>query len=146
RSSAILTGIGTVLADDPRLTVRGEDGAFEPGCEPLAPLRVVLDSVLRTPLRAQVLDASAPTLLVHARDIAPSPRFAATDRVAVERRRPGGLDLGEVLRVLARRGINEVQVEAGARLSGALLAAGLVDEILLYQAPLALGDGGLALL
>jgi diaminohydroxyphosphoribosylaminopyrimidine deaminase/5-amino-6-(5-phosphoribosylamino)uracil reductase len=102
-------------------------------------VRVVLDRHLRTPRGAQVLDGAAPTLLLHAPDAVPDERFAAVECVAIESG-AAGLDLAQVLRVLAARGMNEVQVEAGPTLSGALFAAGLVDELLLYVAPLLLGD------
>ena len=136
RSSAILTGSGTLLADDPRLTVRlGEDIAFKP------PLRVVLDRTLRTAAGARVLDASAPTLVVHGEAAAPpaDDRFAGVELVAAPSG-DGGLDLSAVLGMLAARGVNELQVEAGPTLCGALFAAGLVDELLLYVAPILLGD------
>jgi diaminohydroxyphosphoribosylaminopyrimidine deaminase/5-amino-6-(5-phosphoribosylamino)uracil reductase len=176
RSSAILTGSGTVLADDPALTVRLEplsrrergrgEGPGEvmrrvpaepspgPAGHPLPegegkeffkPLRVVLDRHLRTPRGAQVLDGAAPTLLLHAPDAVPDGRFAAVECVAIESS-TAGLDLAQVLRVLAARGMNEVQVEAGPTLSGALFAAGLVDELLLYVAPVLLGDAARPLL
>lgn len=132
RSSAILTGVGTVLADDPQLTVRLPDGIdFSP------PLRVVLDRAARTPAAARVRDASAPTLIVHGRGASvPGVETLAVAATA------GRLDLDATLRALAQRGLNEVQVEAGPTLSGALVAAGLVDELLLYVAPTLLGDAG----
>jgi diaminohydroxyphosphoribosylaminopyrimidine deaminase/5-amino-6-(5-phosphoribosylamino)uracil reductase len=173
RSSAILTGSGTVLADDPRLTVRlphavkdslspgptggegwGEGAAFPvdaaPGAshEPdfMPPLRVLLDRRLRTPAASHVLDGSVPTLVVQAADAACiDERFARVERVAVAVH-DGRLDLPAVLAMLATRGCNEVQVEAGPTLGGALFAAGLVDELLLYVAPLLLGDAALPLL
>ncbi len=141
RSSAILTGIGTVLVDDPRLTVRLDSlPAADEERECFKPLRVVLDRNLRTPRGAQVLDGSAPTLLMHAQDAMPvDDRYTNVERVAIESGLPR-LDLGDALRVLATRGANEVQVEAGPTLSGALFSAGLVDELLLYVAPVLLGD------
>jgi diaminohydroxyphosphoribosylaminopyrimidine deaminase/5-amino-6-(5-phosphoribosylamino)uracil reductase len=136
RAGALLTASGTVLADNPRLTVRlGDDTPFVP------PLRVVLDVGLATPERAHVLDAEAPTLFVHAPDVKLSKTFRARERVAVAETR-GRLDLDAVLAELARRGVNEVQVEAGATLAGALLQAGRVDELLLYIAPVLLGERG----
>jgi diaminohydroxyphosphoribosylaminopyrimidine deaminase/5-amino-6-(5-phosphoribosylamino)uracil reductase len=133
RSSAILTGIGTALADDPRLTVRI-------AADHVAPLRVVLDSGLRTPAGAHVLDGDAPTLIIHARDAKPPDgRFADVECVGVDGEN-GRLDLAAVLTELARREVNELQVEAGPILSGAFLAAGLADELLLYLAPKLLGD------
>jgi len=133
RSSAILTGIGTELADDPRLTVRLD-------ADHVAPLRVVLDSTLRTPADSHVLDGGVPTLIIHARDAKPSDRrFAHVELLAVDGEN-GRLDLAAVLAELARREVNELQIEAGPILSGAFLAAGLVDELLLYLAPTLLGD------
>ena len=134
RSGAILTGANTVLADDPSLTVRLEDAS-----EFVPPLRVVLDPGLATIARGRVRDGDAPTLYLHAPDAKPPREFAA-QRAAVNVRE-GRFDLLAVLALLARRGINEVQVEAGATLAGAFLAAGLVDELLLYVAPTLLGDG-----
>jgi diaminohydroxyphosphoribosylaminopyrimidine deaminase/5-amino-6-(5-phosphoribosylamino)uracil reductase len=133
RSGAILTGSGTVLADDPQLTVRLDEAA-----EFVPPLRVVLDPGLATVARGRVREGDAPTLYVHA----PNAKLSAgltSEHVSVPLRE-GVLDLRATLELLAARGINEVQVEAGATLAGALLGAGLVDEILLYVAPVLLGD------
>lgn len=134
RAGALLTGAGTVLADDPQLTVRfdGEDAP-----EFVPPLRVVLDPGLATVGRGRVRAGDAPCLYFHAPDAKP-PRGFDTPRAAVPIR-DGQLDLGAVLQALAARGIGEVQVEAGATLAGALLRAGLVDEVLLYVAPILLG-------
>ena len=136
RAGALLTGMGTVLADDPRLTLRAEEGA---PADALAPLRVVLDRAGRLPAGCRLAsDGVAPSLRLHDAAIAP-PALMGVEDVGVQAL-PAGLDLGAVLSELARRGINEVQVEAGASLSGALLAAGLVDELLLYVAPVLLGE------
>lgn len=133
RAGAIVTGANTVLLDDPSLTVRlGDDTAF------VAPLRVVLDPGLATVARGKVRDASAPTLYIHAPDAKP-PRDLDVQR-AVAPVHAGRFDLQAVLALLAVREINEVQVEAGATLAGAFLAAGLVDEVLLYIAPVLLGE------
>ena len=132
RSGALLTGAGTVLADDPQLTVRLEDGS-----DFLPPLRVVLDPGLATVARGRVREGDAPTLYIHAPD-ARLPRGLEIDRVAVPVQGTR-FDLDAVLRLLAGRGINEVQLEAGATLAGAFLDAGLVDELLLYVAPVLLG-------
>ena len=132
RAGALLTGSGTVMADDPQLTVRLDEAAeFSP------PLRVVLDPGLATVARGRVREGDAPTLYVHADDAKP-PRGFASERVAVPSR-GNELDLVAVLRVLGTRGINEVQVEAGATLAGAFMQQGLVDEVLLYVAPVLLG-------
>ncbi len=137
QSGAVLVGVGTVLADDPELNVRLVRGRD--------PLRVVLDSTLRTPLRSKLVRSARtiPTLIFHA----PSANPARANRLAkagVElrpiARRRAGLDLTRVLRELAQRGIARVLVEGGARVHGALLAAGLVDEAAVFVAPLILGD------
>lgn len=136
RAGALLTGSGTVLADDPHLTVRLDDDA------PFAtPLRVVLDAGLATIARGNIRDAAAPTLYVHAHD-AKVPRDFGALRASVARDAAGQLDLAAVLALLGDAGINEIQVEAGATLSGAFLRAGLVDELLLYIAPVLLGERG----
>ncbi|HEX4480845.1 MAG TPA: bifunctional diaminohydroxyphosphoribosylaminopyrimidine deaminase/5-amino-6-(5-phosphoribosylamino)uracil reductase RibD [Rudaea sp.] len=132
RSSAILTAIGTVLADDPRLTVR-LDESF------VAPLRVVLDRTLRTPRDAHVLDGTAPTLIVHGADAKPDERFSNVELAAIPASN-GKLYFDALLILLAERGVNELQVEAGPKLCGSLMADGLVDELLLYTAPVLLGD------
>jgi len=139
RSAAILTASGTVLADDPMLTAR-----LPAGEEFIAPLRVVLDSRARVATTARVFDDSAPTLAVNAVDIVPD---YGDEIAAYSVPRPNGrLDLGAMLAQLGQRGINELQVEAGATLAGALFTAGLVDELLLYVAPVLLGDRGRPLL
>ncbi len=162
RSSAILTGSGTVLADDPSLTVRlgaqagagsavGDGAAAGPATDHVAasafvpPLRVVLDAALRTPAHARVLDASAPTLLLHAPPASFGSGHGHAELLAIQSQ-AGRLDLPAVLAELARRGANEVQVEAGPTLAGALFEAGLVDELLLYVAPVLLGDDARPLL
>jgi diaminohydroxyphosphoribosylaminopyrimidine deaminase/5-amino-6-(5-phosphoribosylamino)uracil reductase len=169
RSSAILTGSGTVLADNPRLTVRlseKEDCRHpsarptEPGGNflspdsagqereafpPATPLRVILDRRLRTPAQTHVLDSSAPTVLMHATDAPVPPHLASADLVSLPEQ-AGHLDLHAALAELARRDVNEVHVEAGPTLCGALLAAGLADELLLYIAPVLLGDSARPLL
>ena len=133
RSGALLTGAGTVLMDDPRLTVR-----LGAGVEVMPPLRVVLDPGLATVARGRVREGDAPTLYLHAPDTKP-PRSLDAEHAAVAVRH-GMFDLEAVLRLLAERGINEVQLEAGATLAGGFLSAGLVDELLLYIAPVLLGE------
>ncbi len=144
RSDAILTGRGTVAHDDPSLNLRLTPA--ELGCDapPPPPLRVVLDSRLQTPPAARLFRLPGPVLLVHDKAVPPSARLRAlpgVDFLPVPRG-PDGLDLRAVLTGLARREVNEVQVEAGATLDGAPLAGGLVDELVLYLAPHLLGDGG----
>ena len=141
RSSAILSGSGTVLADDPRLTVR-----LPPGDGFTPPLRVILDRQLRTPAGSHVLDGSMPTLLLHgAAASCADDRFARVERIVLAMQ-DDALDLHAVLALLAGRACNEVHVEAGPTLCGALFAAGLVDELLLYITPLLLGDSARPLL
>jgi diaminohydroxyphosphoribosylaminopyrimidine deaminase/5-amino-6-(5-phosphoribosylamino)uracil reductase len=135
RASAILTGLGTVLADDPRLTARVPEGV-----EVVPPMRVVLDHHGALPRACRLLDGEAPTLVAHADDIVPD--YGPTAEGFAVPRRDGHLDLLAVLAQLATRQVNEVQVEAGATLAGAFLRAGLVDELLLYVAPVLLGERG----
>lgn len=133
RAGALLTGAGTVLADDPQLTVRlGDDTPFAP------PLRVVLDPGLATVARGRVREGEAPTLYIHAPNTKLSRGIDA--ELATAPVEGGRFDLHHVLRLLAERGINEVQLEAGATLAAAFLEAGLVDELLLYVAPVLLGS------
>lgn len=131
RACAILTGSGTVVADNPRMNVR----AFDIGRQPL---RVVVDSALRTPVDAAVLPA-----LIACHHAASAPRAALEQAGAEVLEVPGAdgrVDLHALLGRLAQRGVNELHVEAGAVLNGALLGAGLVDEWIAYVAPMALGD------
>jgi len=100
---------------------------------------VVVDSQLRTPADSHVLDAGAPTLLVHAANAQVPARLAEVERLALARG-DDGLDLRALLAELARRDVNELHVEAGPRLAGSLFAQGLADELLLYVAPVLLGD------
>lgn len=131
RACAILTGSGTVLADNPRMNVRD----FDIGRQPL---RVVADSALRTPAGAAILPA---LLACHRAEPAARAALEAAGAEVVELPGAGGrVDLAALLALLAQRGINELHVEAGAALNGALLAAGLVDEWVAYVAPMAVGD------
>ena len=136
RSSAILTGVSTVLADDPSLTVRDLDIGRQP-------LRVVLDSGLRLPPTARMLRLPGETLVVTAsRDktrIDALRRAGAEVMVVVADRRR--IDLAALMSQLAAREVNELHVEAGATLCGALLHAGWVDEMVIYFAPHLMGDG-----
>ncbi len=145
RSSAILTGIGTLLADDPSLTVRaaelGENIAIR------QPLRVVVDRRLRTPVDAALLRQPGATLIVTRREHGDDDhgngndkRRALTDAGAEILSLTDSGGLAALMSALAGRGVNEVLVEAGATLGGALLAEELVDEIVLYTAPVLLGD------
>jgi diaminohydroxyphosphoribosylaminopyrimidine deaminase/5-amino-6-(5-phosphoribosylamino)uracil reductase len=136
RSSAVLTGSGTVLSDDPRLDVRLPGASRQP-------LRVVLDSKLRTPPTARILSPPGEALILcTAEDPARGAALrAAGAEVATVATAAGGVDLTAALALLAARQVNELLVECGAGLAGALLAEGLVDELLLYLAPTLLGRG-----
>lgn len=136
RSSAVMTGSGTVIADDPRLDVRIPGTVRQP-------LRVVLDSKLRTPPGARILAPPGEALILcSAEDPArAAPLRAAGAGILAVGSSAGGVDLNAALAALAARQINELLVECGAGLAGALLSAGLVDEMLLYLAPTLLGRG-----
>jgi diaminohydroxyphosphoribosylaminopyrimidine deaminase / 5-amino-6-(5-phosphoribosylamino)uracil reductase len=137
RASAIVTGSGTVIADDPMLTVR--DPRFE--MRGRRPLRVVLDTGLRTPPTAQVLCFAGSTLILTGDAQSPraQPLRAAGARVEAVGTTHGGLDLRAVLARLAELECNEVLVEAGPTLAGEFMRSGLVDELVVYMAPVVLG-------
>jgi diaminohydroxyphosphoribosylaminopyrimidine deaminase/5-amino-6-(5-phosphoribosylamino)uracil reductase len=140
RAGAILTGIGTVLADRPKLDVRLVKTARQPGL-------VVLDSQLRTPVDAALFQAERAVYIYAAVPDADKQATlqAAGARVIYLPGANGQVDLTAMLADLARREVNEVHVEAGEKLNGALIQAGLVDEFLLYLAPKLIGQGrGLA--
>lgn len=138
RSDGILTGIGTVLADDPSLNVRGGDTERQPA-------RIVIDSHWRTPRDARLMSLPGRVLIAGLQErpvpaelqnsgaeLLPAPAFE------------GRVDMRAVLQALARREFNEIQVEAGATLCGTLLQRGLADELLIYQAPAVLGGTALS--
>ena len=134
RACALLTGIGTVRDDDPQLTVRDV-------ASPRQPLRVVVDSKLQIAADARILEGGG--LLVFSAVEDGEKIKALADRgaeVVVLANPQGKTDLTAIMRELARRGMNEVHVESGSKLNGSLLAAGVVDELLLYYAPSLLGD------
>jgi len=138
RSDAILTGIGTVLADDPSLNVRKNETARQPA-------RIIVDSHWRTPVSARLLQLPGQVLIAGLED-SPVPDelgHSTADCIRLPSSE-GRVDLKAVLNELAGRGINEVQVEAGATLCGSLLQQGLVDELLIYQAPVILGGGAVS--
>ncbi|MDO5059262.1 MAG: bifunctional diaminohydroxyphosphoribosylaminopyrimidine deaminase/5-amino-6-(5-phosphoribosylamino)uracil reductase RibD [Neisseria sp.] len=141
-SCAVLTGIGTVLADNPRLNVRAFDTLRQPA-------RVVLDTHLQIPEHSNLLaDTSAPLMIATLSENEGRLKTLA-ERPHVKILRPsarnGRIDLADLLRLLADEGIGEVLVEAGAVLAGAFLAEGLADEIVLYQAPKILGGSARSL-
>lgn len=129
-SDAVITGSGTVLADDPQLLARNIDA------ECRQPLRLVADSRWRTPANAQVLQAE-PAWLVGCGE--PPPELAERTRCLSLPGVAGRVDLAALLAALNEAEIGELLVEAGAGLAGGFLQAGLVDELLLYQAPMLLG-------
>lgn len=136
RASAILTGIGTVLEDDPRLDVRLVD-------TPRQPCRVIVDSLLQTPFDAKIFQAGGPVWIYTATQGSPNEAAliakGATITFLPDAR--GKVDLAAMMKDLARREINELHVEAGSKLNGSLIREGLVDEVLVYLAPKLLGPG-----
>jgi diaminohydroxyphosphoribosylaminopyrimidine deaminase / 5-amino-6-(5-phosphoribosylamino)uracil reductase len=130
RACAVLTGVGTILNDDPRLTVRDVETTRQP-------LRVIVDRNADTPAKARVFD-DGPVLVVTAG--AHNALWPSSAEVLALPDAAGRIDLAALLRSLAGRGVNELHVEAGARLNGALLQHRLVDELLVYIAASALGD------
>jgi len=142
RAAAVLTGVGTVRDDDPRLDVRLVETVRQP-------LRVIVDSRLETPPTARILAPPGEVLVYAAIDdrARRSALEAHGAEVALAPSPSGKVDLAAMVADLGRREINELHVEAGEKLNASLLAAGLVDELLVYVAPKLLGDGrGLAAL
>ncbi len=132
RACVILTGSGTVLADDPQMNVRDLD-------TPRQPLKVIVDSRLVTPPNARILQGGAFIACVEADPVRRAALEAAGAQVLELPGADGRVDLAALLLEFGRQGINEVHVEAGATLNGALLGAGLVDEWISYIAPVAMG-------
>lgn len=139
RSSAIMSGIGTILADDPSLTVRLENDQLAAR----QPLRVILDPHLSTPTTARFLTQPGQSLIVTTcEDSAPRALLEQAGAEVVQLPQgPDAIDLHALMDLLAQREINEVLLETGAILSGALLHAGIIDEIIVYMAPKLMGDG-----
>jgi diaminohydroxyphosphoribosylaminopyrimidine deaminase/5-amino-6-(5-phosphoribosylamino)uracil reductase len=145
RSSAVVTGVGTLLADDPSLNVRlapAELPAVDPSEPVHQPVRVVVDSRLRTPPQARMLSLPGTTLIAcidqdpaHA-----APLESAGAKVYVCPESEGRVDLRSLFRHLAEQEINEVLIEAGPTLGGAVLREALVDELVIYLAPHLMGD------
>lgn len=131
-AGAVLTGIGTVLADDPQLTARGLSGSVR------QPDRIVLDTRARTPATAQVWADGARRFWLTARSPEQTPQGVSA--LSVAQGAGGSLDLVDALSQLGKREVNEVLAECGPRLGGALLQAGLVDELVVYLAPTLLGS------
>jgi len=139
RACAVLTGIGTLRADDPQLNVRAVQ-------TPRQPLKVLIDSRLEAPLEAKIFQSGA--TLVFAGGPHPERAAALSARgaqIVVLPNANGKVELPDMLEELSRRGINELHVEAGSKLNGSLLREGCVDELLVYFAPLLIGDAGQAM-
>lgn len=137
RSCAILSGVGTVIADDPSLNVRLQGGERQPA-------RIILDSRLRTPDQARLLTLPGETWLLHTAAATPEDRQRLRQAGARLAELPANaddrLELAAVLDWLGHQGYNEIWAEAGATLAASLLGGGWVDELRLYQAPLLLGS------
>jgi diaminohydroxyphosphoribosylaminopyrimidine deaminase / 5-amino-6-(5-phosphoribosylamino)uracil reductase len=143
QADALLTGIGTVLSDDPRMS----DRTGLPRRRKL--LRAIVDSRLRMPLRSKLVKSAKGDVIVFTTQRADSPKARALVRAGVEvfqvRSRGGHVDLHAVVRELGRRDILNVLLEAGAELNGAALQAGIVDKMILFYAPKIMGTGGVPL-
>lgn len=135
RSSAIMTGVGTILADDPSMNVRQQNTERQP-------IRVIVDTQLRTPQDAKILQQPGKTLIMTA--VTDTHLLQSYDADKVEfvacHSTKDGVDLDVVLRHLASLEVNELHVECGATLAGSLLRSGHVDEIVLYMAAKIMGD------
>jgi riboflavin biosynthesis protein RibD len=130
RACVVMTGVGTVLHDDPQLTVRDVETSRQP-------LRLIVDRHADTPPNARILERSGAIVVTAGARNAQWP--AATESISLADG-DGRVDLVALMRLLAARGVNEVHVEAGAKLNGALMRAGLIDELLVYLAPALIGD------
>jgi diaminohydroxyphosphoribosylaminopyrimidine deaminase/5-amino-6-(5-phosphoribosylamino)uracil reductase len=135
-SGAVMVGIGTVLADDPSLNVRSDD--IDNGG--MQPLRVVLDSNLKMPASARMLDLPGATIVFCTQDKNRKALEAAGASVQLVAGQDKATDLAAVMGKLADLEINDVLVEAGPTLAGSMLASGLVDELVIYQAPHIMGS------
>jgi diaminohydroxyphosphoribosylaminopyrimidine deaminase/5-amino-6-(5-phosphoribosylamino)uracil reductase len=140
KADALLTGIGTVLADDPRMT----DRTGEPRRRKL--LRAIVDSRLRLPLRSKIVKSAQNDVVVFTTQSTDSPRARGLQRAGVEvvhvAPRHGRVNLDAVIRQLGKREILNVLLEAGAALNGAALEAGIVDKMIFFYAPKIMGVGG----
>ncbi|MEJ2693308.1 MAG: bifunctional diaminohydroxyphosphoribosylaminopyrimidine deaminase/5-amino-6-(5-phosphoribosylamino)uracil reductase RibD [Candidatus Thiodiazotropha sp.] len=144
RSAAILTGFGTLRADDPSMNVRLSPQALglDQDLHTPQPLRVVLDPQLKTPPTAKMLGQPGPVLIVCADEVRldAAPLEAAGAQVVTRPADDDRLDLSQVMSYLAAQEINEVLLESGAVLAGAMMAEGLVDELVVYLAPHLMGS------
>ena len=139
RSCAMLTGAGTVASDDPRLTVRHVACARQPK-------RVIIDSRLEIDPHARILQGDPPIIFTVSGEAAKREQLRALGAeivdAPVDPTKPGKTDLAAIAQELGARGFNEVTVETGGKLAGSLIAAGVIDEIVLYLAPRILGNTG----
>jgi diaminohydroxyphosphoribosylaminopyrimidine deaminase/5-amino-6-(5-phosphoribosylamino)uracil reductase len=134
RACALLTGIGTVLEDDPQLNVREVASKRQP-------LRIIIDSRLQTPLEARILEGGNVLIACAVEDNEARVRLEAKGAEIVVLPNPNGkVELMDLLRELGRRKLNEIHVEAGFKLNGSMLREGCIDELLLYLAPSIIGD------
>ncbi|MDM8560163.1 bifunctional diaminohydroxyphosphoribosylaminopyrimidine deaminase/5-amino-6-(5-phosphoribosylamino)uracil reductase RibD [Candidatus Parabeggiatoa sp. HSG14] len=146
RSSAIMTGAGTVLADDPQLTVRKAELSHHWQLEPITikqPLRVIVDTHLSTPLNARMLSLPGQTVIftTSKNKTVKSMLEKAGAHVIYQPGQEGKVDLNALCQRLAEEyEVNELQMETGATLSGSMLRAGLIDELVIYMAPLLMGN------
>lgn len=139
RSSAIMTGIETVLADDPSLNVRIHDHERQPA-------RVIVDSNWRTPADARTLGLPGQVVIAGCVTRPVPKELSSSNAILLQlpEDKEGMVYLPDLMQKLAEMDINEVQVESGATLAGSLVTQGLVDELLVYQAPVILGAGAMA--
>jgi diaminohydroxyphosphoribosylaminopyrimidine deaminase/5-amino-6-(5-phosphoribosylamino)uracil reductase len=144
RSAAILTGYGTLQADDPSMNVRltPQSLGLDPDLHTPQPLRVVLDPQLQTPPAAKMLALPGPVLIVCSDDVRldAAPLEAVGAQVVTRPADDDMLDLHQVMSYLASQEINEVLLESGAVLAGAMMAEGLIDELVVYLAPHLMGS------
>ena len=145
-----MTGIGTVLTDNPSMTVRlGKDelAGVERETDIRQPLRLVLDSSLSMPPDAAILEQPGETVVVTTSDDeAAAERLLNAGATVLRQDHETGIDLRAVMEYLAETGVNEVLVESGATLAGAAVETGLVDELVIYMAPHLMGDSAHGLL
>ena len=144
RSSAILTGSGTILADDPAMNARPAGLTDD---EFVQPLRVVVDTRLSIRPEAKLMQVDSPLLIMHSVGESDAQQALAARGANIEQLAAGkgGVDLASLMQRLGGMAINDLWVEAGARLNGNLLEAGLIDELIVYQAPAVLGGDGQAM-
>ena len=147
QSGAVITGVGTVLADNPSMTVRAEEWQDWPeGLTPVQPLRVIVDNQLRTPPAARILSLPGRTIMVTTSADAEKQAALKAAGAEVWQQTGSRVELALLLRELATAQVNDVLVEAGPTLAGAFVAAGRVDELIVYQAPTLLGSAAKPLL